>query len=50
MRSCGENVVRAHDSKKVSASKGYPSMVKGYAYERGLKIRFEPTWLDKPQG
>jgi len=22
--------------------------VKGYTYERGLKIRFEGTWLDKP--
>jgi ABC-type transport system substrate-binding protein len=24
--------------------------VKGYVYERGFKIRFEQTWLDKPQG
>ena len=23
--------------------------VQGYVYERGLKIRFETTWLDKPQ-
>jgi hypothetical protein len=50
MRTCGENVVRAHDSKTVSASKGSPSIVKGYAYERGLKIHVERTWLDKPQG
>jgi hypothetical protein len=24
--------------------------VQGYVYERGLKIGFERTWLDKPQG
>ncbi|MGH8060072.1 MAG: ABC transporter substrate-binding protein, partial [Candidatus Entotheonellia bacterium] len=24
--------------------------VKGFVYERGFKIRFEGTWLDKPQG
>ncbi len=24
--------------------------VKGYVYERGFKIRFEQTWLDKPPG
>jgi hypothetical protein len=24
--------------------------VKGYVFERGFKIRFERTWLDKPQG
>jgi hypothetical protein len=23
---------------------------KAYVYERGFKIRFERTWLDKPQG
>jgi hypothetical protein len=22
--------------------------VKGYAFERGFKIRFETTWLEKP--
>jgi hypothetical protein len=24
--------------------------VKGYVFERGFKIRFERTWLDKPPG
>jgi ABC-type transport system substrate-binding protein len=31
----------------IQAARDY---VKGYVYERGLKIRFERTWLDKPRG
>lgn len=30
----------------IQATRDY---VKGYVFERGLKIRFETTWLDKPQ-
>jgi ABC-type oligopeptide transport system substrate-binding subunit len=29
----------------IQAARDY---VKGYAFERGFKIRFETTWLDKP--
>jgi ABC-type transport system substrate-binding protein len=31
----------------IQAARDY---VKGYVFERGFKIRFERTWLDKPQG
>jgi ABC-type transport system substrate-binding protein len=31
----------------IQAARDY---VKGYVFERGFKIRFETTWLDKPRG
>jgi hypothetical protein len=31
----------------IQAARDY---VKGYTFERGIEIRFETTWLAKPQG
>jgi hypothetical protein len=47
LAACGYFTLSRSPTPFLQAARDY---VKGYVFERGFKLCFETTWLDKPQG